>query len=200
MLSKLLKAITMVSLCVSFIVPNISFAGTASASTQAKATLSAVCTISAQNLSFGNLVLPISAQTASSSMSVLCSKNANYTVGLAYGGVYGTTSTQTIAHEYQSCVGFGDPPPECYYYTTTTTTYNYGKMLGVAKGDYIGYSIQVPNQPSEVWNAGNYSYSSTGTGVSQSIPVVGTLVPSQSGSKYPIPDSYMDTVTATINF
>jgi spore coat protein U-like protein len=240
MLSGLFKAITMATLSLSLILPNISFAGTTSASTKATATLSSACTISAQNLSFGSLTLPLSSQSASSSMSVLCSKSHAYTVGLAYGGVYGqgpgivgyiiatndngqeylSNASGTIGNNVMSSCGSPDCNPyagstlksvgtincnvggsNCTLYSATiTTAYTYGKMLGVAKGDSIGYSIQVPNQPGKIWNTGNASYSDTGTGVSQTIPVVGTLVPSQSGSNYPTPDMYMDTVTATVNF
>lgn len=221
-------------------IPEASFAGTSSASTQANATLAATCTISAQNLSFGNLVLPISAQSASTSMSVLCSKNHAYTIGLAYGGVYGqggvtsgdywttgggsggcsrtscnysitytefnSTGTQINTATYNWNGGATPTPPNTTYnssngeYTSNATVgYAYGKMIGVSSGDSVAYSIAVPNNPGQIWNAGESSYSSTGTGASQTIPVVGTLVPSQSGS-YPTPDTYMDTVTATVNF
>jgi spore coat protein U-like protein len=217
-------------------------------STQITATLSSSCTISAQNLNFGNLVLPLSAQTATSSMSLLCSKNHSYAIGMAYGGVYGTT---TGNGDYWEAVGCstnhvsGVTPPACNSYNTwwyeyntagtviaseqlnwstnqaptgvtgyngsvTTqriggifplgTSYAYGKMTGVAKGDTIAYFIQVPGNSSEVWNTGNYTYTTTGTGDNQSIPVVGTIVPSQSGSTYPTPDYYLDTVTATVTF
>lgn len=214
-------------------------AGSTSASEQATATLSSNCTISAQNLNFGNLVLPLSAQSASTSMSVLCSKNHAYTIGLAYGGVYGQGSANgnywTIsgsAGSYniyyysngnfvtgilnrtcaqvlswsQGAVGSTNDVAQTGWSCGQTGTfavnaaYGYGKMIGVAKGDTVAYSIQVPNQPSQIWNAGESSYSATGTGDTQTIPVVGTIVPSQSGSTYPTPDMYLDTVTATVNF
>lgn len=208
-------------------------AGTLTANPKATATLAAMCTISAQNLAFGNLVLPISAQNASSTMTVLCSKNAPYTIGLAYGGVYGTTSQNVTAtynltgytsgngYTYQTClysatydgntytksVGNNGNAPWGYCPTTsgtkvisTASVYTYGKMIGVSKGDNIAYSIQVPNQPGQVWNAGNYNYTSTGTGLNQTLPMVGTLVPAQTSNNYPIPDMYMDTVTATVSF
>jgi spore coat protein U-like protein len=213
------------------------YAGVTSASTQTTATLAASCTITAQNLNFGALTLPLSAQTASANMNVLCSKNHAYTVGLAYGGVYG----QGTGYDYYIQTGYTYINNNNQYYTyneytpggtlittfnvqnsiysndgapsgatqvsttkwvsnTGTAAYAYGKMVGVAKGDSVAYSIQVPGQPGEIWNAGNSSYSATGTGSNQTIPVVGTLVPAQSGSNYPTPDSYMDTVTATVTF
>jgi spore coat protein U-like protein len=214
-------------------------AASTSATQQATATVSSSCTISAQNLNFGNLVLPLSAQSASTSMSVLCSKNHAYTIALAYGGVYG----QGSANGNSWTVTGSNGSYNIYYYQNgnfvtgitgrtcdqvlswsqaavgstndvaqtgwtcgstgsfaVTSAYGYGKMIGVAKGDNVAYSIQVPNQPSQIWNAGESSYSATGTGATQTIPVVGTIVPSQSGSSYPTPDMYMDTVTATVGF
>jgi spore coat protein U-like protein len=194
-------------------------AGTSATATQATATLSSSCTIVAQNLNFGALVLPLSAQSASTSMNVLCSKNHAYTVGLAYGGVYGQGASinlpltvnsgrngyaycvysETINGQlYQTSTNYGQTCASSIAYNIPS--YAYGKMIGSAKGDNVAYSIQVPGQPGQIWNAGNYTYSSTGTGASQTIPVVGTLVPGQSGSSYPTPDTYMDTVTATVNF
>jgi spore coat protein U-like protein len=208
-------------------------AGTSTANPKATAVISSSCQISAQNLAFGNLVLPISAQSASSTMTVLCSKNAAYTIGLAYGGVYGTTSQNVTAtynltgytsgngYTYQTClysatydgntytksVGNNGNAPWGYCPTTsgtkvisTASVYTYGKMIGVAKGDNVAYSIQVPNQPSQIWNAGNYNYTGTGTGLNQTLPVVGTLVPAQTSNNYPSPDMYVDTVTATVSF
>jgi spore coat protein U-like protein len=263
--TKKLMKFRLISSCLiaSIIIPVIqmtpAYAASSTASNQATATVSAVCTIVAQNLNFGNLVLPLSAQSASTSMSVLCSKNHAYTVGLAYGGVYGVGSgyqtqtlylsnynatayvsgTQTALSYYggynsgvswsaacqrngSGCIpqnagyttagsvasgakGCPNTGFACTVYTTTqsqivTGTYSYGEMTGVASGDKVAYSIQVPGNPGQVWNTGNSSYSSTGTGADQSIPVVGTLVPAQSSGNYPTPDYYLDTVTATVSF
>jgi spore coat protein U-like protein len=223
------------------------------ADTKATATIASSCQISAQNLAFGNLVLPLSAQSASTSMNVLCSNKASYTVGLAYGGIYGSgggatvngitcykfvgvnqqsglnvfdvynaSGTQVAVVNQAAANGFilsgsiqpADPTTGCYSplpagtsltygepgVVSTINAYAYGKMTGVANGDSIAYSIQVPGQSSQIWNTGNSSYSATGTGANQSIPVVGKLIPAQSGSSYPTPDMYMDTVTATVNF
>jgi spore coat protein U-like protein len=206
----------------------VSFAGTSSANTQSTATIASTCTITAQNLNFGALVLPLSAQNASTSMAVLCSNKASYTVGLAYGGVYGQGNVSgTLNNVPGANTSYLIPSSGGQWYCTYSGTINgqsytipqdniggcpstiqaqvassyaYGKMIGTAKGDSIGYSIQVPGNPGKVWNNGQGNYTATGTGVSQTIPVVGTLVPAQSGSSYPTPDTYMDTVTATVNF
>lgn len=213
------------------------------ASAKATATLASVCTISSQNVSFGQISLPISTQSASSNITIQCTKGSSYTVGLAYGGIYGTgvtanwilvgtngkilalnTATDTVTtltsvpsgyvltHASADCYNsFGEPaaadmgPYNCAGYQSSgsqyiMSSYGYGKMIGAAKGDAIGYSIQVPNKPSEVWNTGNYTYTSTGTGASQTIPVVATIAPSQTANSYPIADTYFDTVTATIQY
>lgn len=223
---KTLLSMTMAMFSLFSLSQNNAVAGTTSANSQATATVSSSCTISAQNLSFGALTLPLSAQTASSNMSVLCSKNHAYTVGLTYGGIYGgqgvgdywiptgSTGQAAIYTEYNasgqaigSLVTPNQPPNSTWnqsnthpVYTVNATYYGYGKMIGVSGGDNIAYFIQVPGQPGEVWNTGNYNYASTGTGAAQSLPIVGTLVPGQSGSLYPTPDSYADTVTATVSF
>lgn len=189
-----------------------------SANTQATATLSAECTITAQDVKLGALVLPLSAQSASSSMTVLCSKSAPYTIALAYGGVYGkgeTTGSPLVGSlnngANNTCIyningsnqSFQIPVSQslnCPSSYGSTEPYGYGMMMGVMSGDSIAYSIQVPNSLGEIWNTGEGSYSANGTGSVQSIPVVLTLVPAQSSGNYPSPDTYMDTVTATISY
>jgi spore coat protein U-like protein len=196
-------------------------AGTATTTTKASATLASVCTISSQNVSFGQVALPISAQSATSNMIVECSKGSSYTISLAYGGIYGlgnsssgdywqsATAAQTGLHclsgtpfaEYNSSgtminvqCAFTQPA------NPSNPAYAYGKMIGSVSGDNIAYSIQVPNTPSKVWNAGENSYTSTGTGASQTIPVVATLVPAQTTNQYPTVDTYLDVVTATVSY
>ena len=78
--------------------------------------------------------------------------------------------------------------------------YTYGVMNGLSKGDKLAYSIAVPGDSTKVWNSGNNSYKSTGNGEFQVIPVIAKIVPDNSGSKYPAPDMYMDTVTAVISY
>lgn len=221
-------------------------ASTTNTTQKATATLTSVCTISSQNVNFGQISLPISAQSATSSMAVQCTKGSSYTIALAYGGVYGTSTGNGSYWEAVGCATnhvAGITPPSCgnndtwwYEYnaagtviaseqlnwSTNTaptgvtgyngatqkiggvfplgTNYNYGEMIGVAKGDQLGYFIEVPNNPSEVWNVGNYNYTTTGTGATQSIPLVATLVPGQTTNKYPTADVYMDVVTATITY
>lgn len=51
---------------------------------QVKANIQAGCYLSADNVNFGVLMMPIRDQTAISSMSVLCSNNASYTIAPTY--------------------------------------------------------------------------------------------------------------------
>lgn len=220
-INKKIIALSMVSVLCSMSSTFSYAAGTSTANPKATATISSSCQISAQNLAFGNLVLPLSSQSASTSMSVLCSKNASYTVGLTYGGVYGTGGVVALpltgvsgANGYALCTYSAvvngttvtrqtNNSQNCWSAPTlnyTVPSYAYGKMIGSASGDNVAYSIQVPDQPTKVWNAGNSSYTATGTGASQTLPVVGTIVPNQSGSNYPTPDTYSDTVVATVSF
>lgn len=227
------KIIIFTLVLVSFI--NKSYATNTTANTKATAQLTASCTISAQNIGFGSLILPLTTQSASSNMNVLCNKNASYTIGLAYGGIYGqvaapngsywtaqycvsgcsmASTSQEYYNQYTASgtyIGYGiypymqGPPNTTYNGTTNTyinngTSYSYGELIGASKGDKVGYYIEVPGNPSKVWNTGNSTYTATGTGSNQSLSVKATLVPSQSGSNYPTPDVYMDTVTANINF
>ena len=83
---------------------------------------------------------------------------------------------------------------------TGTPSSDYGMMKGATKGDSVAYSIFVPGDSSKVWNAGKNSYSGTGTGNQEKVTFQGKIIPAQSGSAYPAPDFYMDTVTAIIKY
>lgn len=88
-----------------------SWAATTTGTTKSTATLSTTCTINATTVSFGNIILPLSAQGATGNMTVLCNKGAAYNIGLAYGGVYGKGSAgsdyyvDVIGGNW--CVGYG---------------------------------------------------------------------------------------------
>lgn len=203
---------------------------------QATSTLTATCTLSANSVNFGAFMLPLSSQSAGSSLTMLCSNKAPYTIDLAYGGVYGQGSQgdgtywvdikmsrpgqQMFAKYSASGQGLGS---EWVDYDANNSlqmveknlgctfnaiwqcvqgkrSYDYGIMTGAAKGDSVAYSIFVPGDNSKVWNAGKNSYSGVGTGQEEQISFQAKIVPSQSGSAYPAPDFYMDTVTAIIKY
>jgi spore coat protein U-like protein len=209
-------------------------------SVKTSATLSAVCSISSQNVSFSQISLPVSAQSATSNMTVQCTKGSSYTIVLSYGGVYGqggvasgdywiisqgsggcsrtacsytypyteyNASGQVIGSENLTNGGGAPPTPSGStsvgggkYTVNAPASYTYGMLNGASNGDTIAYSIQVPGNPSEVWNSGEYNYTSTGSGANQSIPVVATLQPANTTHQYPSADTYLDVVTATITY
>lgn len=218
---------------------------TSTTSVKTSATLAAVCSISTQNVSFGQITLPIGKQSASSSMNVECTKGSPYTIILSYGGVYGqggvtsgdywvgspgsggcsrtactyaypfteyNSSGVVIGSETLYTSGGASPSPtgttfvkntsdgNSLYTVNAPAAYTYGMLNGASSGDTIAYSIQVPGNSSEVWNSGEYNYTSSGTGENQSIPVVATLQPSNTSHQYPAADTYLDVVTATINY
>lgn len=197
---------------------------------QASSKLSATCSMSAVNMNVGLFLLPLSAQYFGGSISLLCSRETPYTIDLAYGGVYGqggssngnywqfiksdsmalyglyssngnllnstwiSFSSQNELSNIFQCTVVGN---KCL---TGNPSYSYGIMKGVAKGDSVAYSIFVPGDSSKVWNAGKNSYSGTGTGNQEQVTFQGRIMPAQSGSAYPTPDFYMDTVTASIKY
>lgn len=65
------------------------FAATANKNIDVKATIKPGCFLSADNINFGTLVTPITNQSASSSMRVLCSKATNLSVEMVYGASSG---------------------------------------------------------------------------------------------------------------
>lgn len=209
---------------------------TSTASVKSTATLAASCQISTQNVNFG-LINPQTASngvSASSTMSLFCTKGSSYTIGLAYGGVYGKgsgstnyyvltgqsfqvnngknlyqyhfteyNSSGTVIGTYSTGYTTGAPSISGYTnvgggntYTSINVPYAYGMLVGAISGDTITYKITVPNQPSEVWNTGNYTYTNTGTGATQTFPINAIATT----TNYPTPDTYVDTVTATVNF
>lgn len=80
------------------------------------------------------------------------------------------------------------------------SAYAYGIMSGSINKNSVAYSISIPNDSSKVWNAGNNSYSATGTGLLQNISVNAKIVPDKSSSLFPAQDFYLDTVSAVITF
>ena len=202
---------------------------------KASSILTATCTLSANSVNFGAFMLPLSSQSAGSSLTMLCSNKAPYTIDLSYGGVYGQGQTgdgsywrydrspnsyEQIWNKYSATHNFIDQKYvmasgfyaeqtaaaslgctmagwQCF---TARTSYDYGIMTGAAKGDSVAYSIFVPGDNSKVWNSGKNSYSGIGSGQEEQISFQAKIVPAQSGSSYPTPDFYMDTVTATVTY
>lgn len=154
-------------------------AGSITASTKASATLQGVCTISTSGISFGNIASSGTAQTmyaaTPGNVQVLCTKGTSYAIQLN-AGVNETNSGR--------------------------------RLRGATSGDLIMYAICATNSFSGSWATGqctagawfsdgsyNYPINSTGTGAMQNFPAYGVI---QTG--YYTPDTYSDTITATISY
>ena len=69
---------------------------------KASSILTATCSLSANSVNFGAFMLPLSSQSAGSSLSMLCSNKAPYTIDLSYGGVYGKGSADGSYWRYMT--------------------------------------------------------------------------------------------------
>src|SRR5579875_1195090 len=126
MSKKLIKNSLYILLLSIGVISDVSYAQTSSTTTataKASATLAALCTISSQNVNFGQISLPIGSQTSTSSMTVQCTKGSSYTIGLAYGGVYG--QGQSANWVIQNASGI-------YAYNSSTQAYQ--KITSIPSG------------------------------------------------------------------
>lgn len=119
---------------------------TATNTTKATAQLAASCTLKTNNVSWGSLMLPLTTQTASGNMNVLCNKGASYTVDLAYGGIYGAGSSAT---GYTMSFNYSNTNSMVYNVYNSVGTLVSSLGLGCGFGGYKGYtyfgSVQVAN-------------------------------------------------------
>lgn len=190
------------------------------AGTKAIAQLATSCQFTTKTVSFGALMLPITTQQATSNVSVLCNKGANYSIALGMiSNIYILTNIGYSNAAFDSNTGQQVALPANWQnnYTMTSTTSNsgnsncfsiygcqiwttggFGTMKGGSKGDTVAYKIKNPTDNSKDWNATNI-YSGTGTGITQNIPVVAELVPGKT-TAFPAPDTYTDNVTAYLTF
>lgn len=189
--------------CITLLTMNTTFASNVSATTKATATLSSSCQIVAHDVLFGVIDPRTSSSgvTATSNMELFCSKSASYTINLAYGNA-----------NYEVYVGCPSGCPTnlaqwntynpsgtflySTFYSNSASRPNYGSLKGISSGENLSYKITIPGDDSKIWTRGNYSYTTTGNGASQSIPVKATLTT----TGFPTPDNYSDIVTATVTF
>lgn len=144
-----------------------SVVGTATFTT--KVIIGASCTISAPTIDFGNLTSLTPVQNLAGSLLATCTNGAPYTIALNGG----TTTGNTIAARKMSLNGAG---------------------AGV-----VTYQLYRDTGPTNVWGdgtAGNVTYSGSGNGSAQTVPVYAQL-PSQAT---PASGIYKDTVTVTVSF
>lgn len=190
------------------------------ANTKVTAQLATSCQFTAQSVSFGTLMLPVTTQQATSQVQVLCTKGTAYDItmgtisniyimtnnGYGYGAFDSNTGQQVAmpanwqtTYTKTTTVAAGSRP-DCYsiYGCDIYNTGGYGSMKGASKGDSISYKIKNPSDNSKDWNTTN-KYNGIGIGAIQNIPVVAEIIPSQT-TAFPAPDMYTDTVTAYLNF
>jgi spore coat protein U-like protein len=166
-----------ISIATTFIIslPGLAQAGGVSASTQATAAISANCTISATDISFGTIALNKTTNMANGAIRVLCTKNSNYSIGMS----------------------FGTPDPNGY---TLNGKYNDGMMIGENYHDVVTYAITSSNGAPYSWGLQG-AVVGTGTGAVQTYPTYGIATTGYFGhSYYPTPDNYSDTVTVTLSY
>lgn len=152
-------------------------AGSTTASTKTTATITGSCQISATNVNFGEL----SAQNgspatlwATGGVQTQCTKNSSYNVQLSMGN---------------------NPDSD-----------NWRRMTGANSGQTIQYTLCQSKSATGTWGTASggcnvpwrgtsFPLTSTGTGANQSFPVYGW-----SSTGFFTPDTYTDSIVATINF
>ena len=152
-------------------------AGSVTGSEKATAAISSSCTVSATDINFGNVQFGV-VMNATSTLSILCSANVGYTIGMTYGN-----PDPASPH-------FGGKPQD-------------GMLVGAVSGDLIDYGIFTSVQQSQTGYAWGLQgpVTGTGTGAIQTITAYGGLLTGYSGhSKYPTPDHYSDFVTVSLSY
>lgn len=161
---------------------SIATAGTVAAQTQTTATIARACSISATDVSFGNLNLTQTQTNANGTILILCSNKVTYTIGLTYA-----------------------TPATGGYYTNGQP--NTGLMTGLASKDIIAYGFQSSpiNNNNPAWGRAS-PVVGTGTGSIQTMTMYGEVQVGLSGpggqyiSRYPTPDNYFDNVILTLTY
>lgn len=195
------KIISMLSLFLAIQTPI--YAKNVTASAKATATLAASCQISAQDVLFGviNPQTSSSGVSATSNMSLYCSKGAAYSISLGYGNanyqVYvGCPSGCPVNQAQWNTYSPSGTLLGSNFYSNSAFIPNYGQLKGAVSNEGIQYKITLPGDDTKIWTRGNYNYANTGTGATQTFPIKATLTT----TSYPTPDIYSDIVTAIVTF
>lgn len=149
------------------------FAGSTTGSIKATAQLNATCTFSVTDINFG-AINPNNAsyQFANGIMTILCSRQITYNAGIS-GGLSGDVTNRTMGSTNSN--------------NTDRLRYNISR-------------VQNSTAPSNVWgNDGNVAHQylvSGGNGIPTPWTMYGYVLPKQ----YIAPDSYSDTLIATVSF
>lgn len=151
-------------------------AGTTTATTEATATLASTCQLNVPNIVFGNLTLGAanSVMYQAETLSVLCSKNAPYTLNMSFGN--------NASHPVSGC------PADCRY------------MAGNKSGntDVLFYNISTTTAYNNVWSSPytNANVKATGSGTWQQINYEAAV----QTSTWVTPDNYSDNLTLTVSY
>lgn len=219
-----------------------------------KAVINPGCFLNADDINFGILSMPITNQSASSNMRVLCSKNTDLSIEIVYGASTsgGQTSgtftavlknsnaanhykinkdgvaytkwntdvscsptlgmqvySQEIANLYNVTYVAGAWQPDvaniCSGKNINTSTLaslgipSQGKLTGLSNGEQIAFSIEVPNNSTQVWNSTN-KYPIITTGIEQSIPMKANIKSSENPTHRMSPDIYQSILTVVVTY
>lgn len=166
-------------------------AGSTTASAKATATIGSACTVSDGTLNFGQYNPTLKSNTtATSNISLVCTKNTTVTVNLNDSIVnYNTQSPSVVTNS----VSFAE--------TNGTQWARY--MSGATSGATLSYNLFQDNAFSKIFGGTNWfselashNVQVIATGVTQNVPVYGALAYGQ----YVIPDNYSDTVPILLSF
>ena len=165
-----------------------SFAAISTTNTKSTATIAATCQISATNMSFGQIgTTPGGYTTASSTVTVLCSKNASYNIQAGSGSTNPSWSVQTLSlymlgpvgglsnyMQYTLCIDASTPVANIgvgSYGTTQVNTKCNGYVAGLntlldyikskGTGDYQTLNLNGAVQNGYNYNTGSYSDTNT---------------------------------------
>lgn len=169
------KILGVVTLGILISISNIQ-AGSIATNNKAIAILSSTCSITGTNVDFGNLTAIITPTTlwATGGVQILCSKNAAYSIQLSLGN-------NVDPNNWRRMIGASSGALIQY---TLCQTQSSGGTFGTATG---GCTV--------AWRGAQYPKSATGTGAIQNFPVYGW-----SSTGFYTPDTYSDTITATISY
>lgn len=166
--------------------PSYSFAGTSTSNTKATATLAAMCNISMQNFSFGNITPGQPSSSATASLTAQCTKGSSYNITFLY-HAWGSDCT------YLQGVNSGD---RFYYYLTSTSNLYVGNNVnqtetGTGSTQTFNYVAQVQPSSTPAWS--NYS-------VCHGAVYDGYAPKNPGFNPYVTPDNYTDTNQVQITY
>ena len=116
------------------------------------------CSISAQDVNFGVVALPLTAQTANSSMNVLCTNNTSYKIDLAYSGIYGQGANNGGTTYSATINPYGNGSTYNQYDITDSSDKYIGMLICYGPGDTFNGLLSLNNL--EIANL--YGYPKTG--------------------------------------